>query len=232
MSRIWDDVIPEEERMIYQEAGFRGAKVGMGQKPALLIIDVQYRTAGEDKPILESIRESDYKTGCGEFAWGAIRKIQRLLEVVRIKGIPVIYPVVERQDRFDAGRWADKIPTLGSESIHRIGSRGTEIIREIAPLQGDLIISKRYASAFFGTHLMTHLNILGIDTLMVTGCTTSGCVRATVADGFSYGFRVIVVEDGVYDRSSTSHKVNLFDMHSKYADVLALSEVIELLKKF
>jgi maleamate amidohydrolase len=231
MSKVWDDIIPEEEIEIYKEAGFGGTKVGMGKKPALIIIDVQYRSVGENKPILDSIRESGYKSSCGELGWKAVSRIQVLLKEVRKQNIPIIYAIVERKDKFDAGRWADKIPDFGNEDIHRVGNKGTEIVKEIEPEEKDIILSKRYASAFFGTHLMTQLNLLGVDTVIVTGATTSGCVRSTVIDAFSYGFKVIVPEDCVYDRSTTSHKVNLFDMNYKYADVISSGDVITKLQE-
>jgi nicotinamidase-related amidase len=231
MTNIWDDVIPEEDLLVYQESGFTGAKVGMGTSPALLIIDVQYRTVGDNKPILQSIRESGYNTSCGERAWAAVHKISEILKVFREKGFPVVYPVVERKDKFDAGRWADKIPGLGSGEIHRVGNKGTEVVAEVAPGERDIVISKRYASAFFGTHLMTQLNLLRADTLIITGCTTSGCVRGTVIDAFSYGFKITVPYDCVYDRSIISHKINLFDMNSKYADVISSEQVVERIKQ-
>jgi maleamate amidohydrolase len=223
--RIWDDYITDLDRKVYEKAGF-GSSAGFGSRPAILIIDVQYRTVGEARePILDAM--DTYPTAVGERGWAAVDKIRELLEVARPKGVPVLYPVVERKDRFDTGRWKDKIPGMDSEE-HRIGDRGTQIVEEVAPEPGDVVISKRYASAFFGTPLMTYLNDLDVDTLVVTGCTTSGCVRATVMDAFSYAFRVIVPEDAVYDRGEASHAINLFDMSQKYADILTTSEVISL----
>jgi nicotinamidase-related amidase len=108
-----------------------------------------------------------------------------------------------------------------------VASHGYDFVEQIAPKPGDILLPKRHASAFFGTPMASYLIDLGIDTLIVVGCTTSGCVRATVADGFSYNFRVVVPVECVYDRSQTAHAVNLFDMHYKYADVLPLDEVLE-----
>jgi maleamate amidohydrolase len=224
--RIWDDYITDLDRKVYEKAGF-GNSAGFGSRPAILIIDVQYRTVGEARePILDAM--DTYPTAVGERGWAAVDKIRELLEAARPKGVPVLYPVVERKDRFDTGRWKDKIPGMDSEE-HRIGERGTQIVEEVAPEPGDVVISKRYASAFFGTPLMTYLNDLDVDTLVVTGCTTSGCVRATVVDAFSYAFRVIVPEDAVYDRGEASHAINLFDMSQKYADLLTTDEVISFL---
>jgi maleamate amidohydrolase len=221
--RIWDDYITDLDRQVYEKAGF-GSPAGYGSRPAVLVIDVQYRTVGEAREaILEAM--DTYPTAVGEHGWAAVDKIRELLEAARPKGVPVLYPVVERKDRFDTGRWKDKIPGMDS-SEHRIGERGTQVVEEVAPEPGDVVISKRYASAFFGTPLMTYLNDLDVDTLVVTGCTTSGCVRATVMDAFSYAFRVIVPEDAVYDRGEASHAINLFDMSQKYADIVTTDEVI------
>jgi maleamate amidohydrolase len=226
--RIWDKFVTQQDRRVYEEAGFGGA-VGFGNRPAILIIDVQYRTCGEkSEPILEAIKKC--KTACGESGWNAVYKIKRLLEIARPKGVPIIYPTVQRKDRFDTGRWKDKIPAIADTPSY-IGNRGVDIIDEVAPKVSDIVVSKRYASAFFGTPLMTYLNDLDVDTLLITGCTTSGCVRATVIDGFSYGFKVIVVEDAVYDRGEVSHAINLFDMSSKYADVIPTDDVIAYLNK-
>lgn len=226
MERVWDPYITERDRKVYAKAGF-GGRSSLGTRPAVLIIDVQYRTCGESpKPILEAIDE--YKTSCGKAGWNAVRVIENLLSVARPKNIPVIYPTVERKDRFDTGRWKDKIPAIADAPSY-MGNRGTEIIESIAPELRDIVVSKRYASAFFGTPLMTYLNDLDRDTLIVTGATTSGCVRATVSDAFSFGFRVAVVEDAVFDRGEVTHAINLFDMDQKYAEVLASSIIIDYL---
>lgn len=220
---MWEKFLTELDVEVYDAAGF-GHRAGFGARPAVLIIDVQYRTCGEEpKPILDAIKE--YKTSCGETGWAAVRVIEKILAVSRPRGIPILYPLVERKDRFDTGRWKDKIPAIADGPSY-IGNRGTQVIESIAPRDGDVVVSKRYASAFFGTPLMTYLNDLDCDTVIVTGATTSGCVRATVADAFSYGFKVIVVKDGVFDRGEVSHAINLFDMDQKYADVMPSDAVI------
>lgn len=223
----WRECIPEEDRSLTEAAGL-GRKAALGVRPALLVIDVQYRTAGDTPlPIRESMKQ--YPTSCGTAAWDAIEVIRRLLEAARGQRVPVLYGVVERANVLDARTWAGKIPSF-TEAQHRRGHVATEIVREIAPTESDVVVSKRYASCFFGTPLITYLRELDVDTLIVTGCTTSGCVRATAVDAFSYGFRVIVVEDGVYDRSAISHAVSLFDMDSKYGNVMASGDVIGYLK--
>ena len=220
----WDGIISEEEQRAYHAAGF-GRPSSIGQRPALLIIDVQYRTIGTSpKPFWESIKE--YPTSCGEIGWNAMRKIAVLLAEFRRNKWPVLYPhVAPKNKATDSGRLAEKVP-----AIMDIPERGYQFPPEIAPREGDVLLPKKHPSAFFATPLVSHLIDLGADTLVVTGCTTSGCVRGSVVDAFAYNFKVVVPHDAVYDRSATSHAVNLFDMASKYADVANTAEVMEMLR--
>ena len=150
-----------------------------------------------------------------------MRNIQPLLALFRQKSWPVLYPHVARKVATEGGRLAEKVP-----AIMNIADKGYEFVSEIAPVAGDVLLPKKHPSAFFGTALVSHLVDLSADTLVVTGCTTSGCVRGTVVDGFAYNFRVLVPQECVYDRSATSHAVNLFDMASKYADVAPVADVL------
>jgi nicotinamidase-related amidase len=219
MTRPWDGIIPEEEQRAYRAAGF-GRPSGIGQRPALLIIDVQYRTTGtEPRPIFEAVKE--FPTSCGEVAWAAVRNIEPLLALFRRRSWPVLYPHVAPKVAGEGGRLAEKVP-----AIMGVAARGYEFVAEVAPRPGDVLLPKKHPSAFFATALTSHLIDLGADTLVVTGCTTSGCVRASVVDAFSLNFRVLVAEDAVYDRSRISHAVNLFDMSEKYADVAPAAECI------
>lgn len=223
LMRPWDGIVSEEEQRAYRAAGF-GRPSGLGTRPALLIIDVQYRTVGSTpKPFWESIRE--FPTSCGEVGWAAVRNVQVLLAEFRRRGWPVLYPHVAPKKRTEGGRLAEKVP-----AIMNIAERGYEFVQEVAPREGDVLLPKKHPSAFFATPLVSHLIDLGADTLVVTGCTTSGCVRSSVVDAFAYNFRVLVPQDCVYDRSRVSHAVNLFDMSEKYADVASAGEVIERLK--
>lgn len=225
MTGNWKESIPEEEWRIYEAAGF-GRPAGLGQKPAICVIDVQYRTVGDTPlPIMESM-EKYYKTSCGEDGWNAVYGIQRVLEVARANSIPVIYPHVAPKSAIDAGRTGAKIP-----SLMEVPDKGYHFVAEIAPEPGDLLIPKRHPSAFFATALTSYLIDMGVDTVILTGCTTSGCVRASAVDAFAYNFRCGVIEDCVYDRSKLSHAVNLFDIHAKYADVISLDTALEYLKK-
>lgn len=223
MSQPWDGIISEEEQRAYGAAGF-GRPTGIGRRPALLIIDVQYRTVGTvPKPFWEAIKE--FPTACGEVGWAAVGNIRKVLELFRGRNWPVLYPYVARKEAFDYGRLSDKVPAIMS-----VAARGYEFVREVAPVPQDILLPKKHPSAFFGTPLASYLINCGADSLVVTGCTTSGCVRGSVVDAFAYNFRVLVPHDAVYDRSATSHAVNLFDMASKYADVMPTDQALEVLR--
>jgi len=220
--RPWDGIISEDEQRAYRAAGF-GKPSGIGTRPALLIIDVQYRTVGTvSRPFWESIKE--FPTSCGAVGWRAVAHIATLLAEFRRRRWPVLYPYVAPKESFDTGRLAEKVP-----SIMTIPRKGYEFHADIAPRAGDILLPKKHPSAFFGTPLASYLIDLRAGTLIVTGCTTSGCVRGTVVDAFAYNFRVIVPQDAVYDRSAVSHAVNLFDMSEKYADVMTSAEALAVL---
>ena len=222
--RLWDGIISEDDQRAYRAAGF-GRPSGMGKRPALLIIDVQYRTTGtKSQPFWDSIKE--FPTSCGDVAWRAVSAIQPLLAEFRARKWPVLYPHVAPKISHEGGRLAEKVP-----AIMNIAARGYDFVAEIAPQPGDMLVPKKHPSAFFATALASHLIDLAADTLIVTGCTTSGCVRGTVVDAFSFNFKVTIPEECVYDRSRVSNAVNLFDMSEKYADVMPLADVLGKLKQ-
>jgi maleamate amidohydrolase len=215
----WDGIISENEQAAYRAAGF-GKPTGLGIRPALLIIDVQYRTVGtEPRPFWDAIKE--FPTACGQVGWDAVHQIARVLALFRSKGWPVLYPYVSQKENFDKGRLADKVPALMT-----VAKRGYDFVAEVAPDPTDVLLPKKHPSAFFGTPLASYLIERQVDTLVVTGCTTSGCVRGTVVDGFAYNFRMLVPQECVYDRSQMSHAVNLFDMSEKYADVMSVEDAL------
>jgi maleamate amidohydrolase len=215
----WRHFISADDEERYAAAGF-GRPIGMGSRPALMIIDVQYRTVGNSpRPFFESLK--DYPTSCGEVGWAAVEKIADLLAVFRRRNLPVLYPFVAPKQAYDAGRLGAKVP-----AIMTIAEKGYEFVDRIRPGPEDILLPKRHPSAFFGTPLVSYLVDLGVDTLIVTGCTTSGCVRSTTVDAFAYNYRVTVPADAVYDRAASVHEVNLFDMAQKYADVLPTADVI------
>jgi len=219
----WDTVISEEEQRAYAASGF-GRPSGLGRRPALLIIDVQYRTVGTQRqPFWDAIKE--FPTSCGDAGWKAVDALVPLLALFREKGWPVLYPHVAPKQAYDGGRLAEKVP-----AIMGIPAKGYEFVAEIAPRPEDILLPKKHPSAFFGTALCSHLIDKQADTVIVVGCTTSGCVRGTVVDAFSLNFKVAVPQECVYDRGATSHAVNLFDIGQKYADVLPVAELMEQLR--
>jgi maleamate amidohydrolase len=189
-----------------------------------MIIDVQYRTVGtEPRPFDEALTE--FTTSCGDVGWAAVPKIAALLALFRERNWPVFYPYVAPKESYDQGALGAKIP-----GIMNIPAKGYEFVAEVAPRAGDVLLPKRHPSAFFGTPLASYLVQSGIDSLVVTGCTTSGCVRGSVVDAFSYNYKVAVPSDAVYDRSPVVHEVNLFDMAQKYADVYTTDALLDRLK--
>jgi len=224
---IWDDVLTERDQQVFAAAGY-GKRQGFGRKPAVIVVDVNYNFVGDvPEPILESIKK--YRNSCGEEGWQGVYQISRLLDGARDKKVPIFYSTApSHRVALMAGRWHGK-NSRGTEDFHSHAQDGNAIVREIAPHEGDIVILKDKPSVFFGTPLMSYLHELQVDTLLVAGTTTSGCVRATVVDAFSYNFKVVVVEECVFDRGQTSHKVNLFDMQAKYADVVPLEVALSYL---
>lgn len=223
---IWDPFLTPRDQAVISASGF-GAEQGFGDRPAVLVIDVNYNFCGDrPAPILESIKT--WRTSCGAEAWDGIAAIRVLLEAARAKGLPVLYTTgIRRADNWDAGAWAWK-STRSHERSVTAGTRrdGDDIVDEIAPQARDIVVYKQKPSAFFGTPLDSYLNLLRADSLIVAGTTTSGCVRATVVDAFSRNYRVSLVEEGCFDRCQASHAMSLFDMHAKYADVVKLDRTL------
>ena len=224
---IWNKFLTERDKAVFAAGGF-GARAGFGKRPALLVIDVSWAFCGErSEPILQSIKR--WKNSCGEDAWVALPYIKRLIDAAHGKGLPVIYTTGERRpDNWDSGSWRWK-STRGDEAGGGSGSNldGNEIVAMIAPGPHDVVIRKQKPSGFFGSNLASYLTLLGADSMVVVGTTTSGCVRATVVDAFSLNYRVVLAEEGCFDRSEASHAISLCDMHAKYADVVPTAEVLD-----
>ena len=226
----WDDILTERDKEVFALSGF-GKKAGLGQRPALLIIDVNYNFTGDKpEPILESVER--FRTSCGEEGWEAVYRIRELLAEARKKHLPTFYTTAEENrsnSTLMVGGWAAK-SNRTTEDMTEQWERANEIVEEIAPQPGDIIVHKQKPSAFFGTALMSMLNEVHADTVLVCGTTTSGCVRASVIDAFSYNMKVSVVEECVFDRGQASHKINLFDMAMKYADVISVKGTIDYIR--
>lgn len=214
----WQDLVDDEILEIYSAYQ---RPVFVGPAPAVLAIDL-YANAyrGGSIPVRQANRL--HPGSCGENAWNAVAPTQRLFKSARAAGIPIIYTT----------RHAN---TGGVKSTKRNMPVETEdqyaIIDELAPEPDELVIYKERASAFFGTPLVAHLRRLRVESLIICGESTSGCVRASTVDAYSNGFHNTVVEECTFDRSMLSHKVNLFDLHHKYADVMHADQVIAHLDK-
>lgn len=227
--RVWDRFLTPQDKAVREISG-QGKRAGFGKRPALIIIDVNYDFLGHKRePVLESLKR--WRHSCGEVGWDATEKIRVLIDIARTKGLPIIYTTsVRRSDEWDDGSWRWKNSRSGENPVTPRGVDQTDIVKLIAPSPIDLIIKKQKPSAFFGTNLASYMVLLGADSLIVTGAVTGGCVRATTIDSFSYNFRTTVVEDGCFDRTEASHAINLYDIHSKYADVVHSDEVIAYMK--
>jgi maleamate amidohydrolase len=195
---------------VYRQQGF-GNRSGFGRSPALLIVDF---VNGFNDPAL---------FGGGNIGT-AIASTRRLLQCARAQRLPIVFTrVVYAEDGSDAGVFCLKAPGLAALTEHAPAS---QVVPELEPLNGEHITRKTQPSAFFGTDLSGWLTGKGVDTVLIAGCTTSGCVRASVVDSMSYNFRTIVVTDCVGDRAIAPHEANLFDMGQKYADLMTSAEVI------
>jgi maleamate amidohydrolase len=199
---------------LYRAQSF-GGKVGIGSQPALCIVD--FVNGFIDPKVF----------GGGNIA-EAVASTVGLLAAARRCGLPVAFTrVVYAEDGHDRGAFVRKVPALAKLTEH---APDGQIVPELAPRPGELILRKTQPSAFFGTGYADKLRQQGIDTVIVTGCTTSGCVRATVVDAMSYDFRTIVARDCVGDRSLAAHEANLFDMEQKYADLIDSEAIIAMLR--
>jgi maleamate amidohydrolase len=201
----------EDMDRFFRERGF-GRTIGFGQSPALLVIDLIGAFTNPELPLGAPLGEQ-------------IAQTVRLLGAARSGRVPVFYTSVayEDADLADAGIWA--IKQAGLMTL-RAGTPEVEVDPGLGRLPTEPVIFKKYASAFFGTDLLTRLNTLRVDTLILAGCTTSGCVRATAVDGLQNGFRVMVVREAVGDRARPAHEQSLFDLHAKYADVVSVDDVL------
>jgi maleamate amidohydrolase len=213
----WKDIVTPDDLEIYSH--YR-RKTFVGPAPALLAIDL-YELAyrGGAKPPVELVKT--HPSACGRYAYEAIEPTKRLFAATRAAGLPIFYSTgdMRSESRPDVVGATKRVKPSVDTADYAIRP-------EFKPQKGDVVITKQRASAFYGTPLAAHLTQLGVQTLIVCGESTSGCVRASAVDGYSHGYHVVLVEECCFDRSALSHKVNLFDMHHKYADVMHVDEVI------
>ena len=229
--RIWDEFLTDTDRKWTQQRAKR--PVGFGKAPALLMIDLYRGGFGDlDEPLLDSMRS--WPWSCGPHGWRALPHIVQLLHTARTAQIPVIHSTMRQSDDGLLG-WMEAVHgdnggAMTQSDDAATARRAKEIIDEVKPMPGEALIAKSAPSAFWGTPLIAHLNQLGVDTVIVAGMATSGCVRASVVDGAAYRLHMMVVQDCVFDRIEASHALSLFDIDQKYGDVVSLLETVETLQ--
>ena len=222
--RVWDRFLTERDKA--RGARQPAERKGAGTRPALLLVDLYRWVFGDEpQPLLEAIETWPGSTGLA--AWEALPHIQRLLHETRRLGIPVVH--ISGSDGMPGWRAPTPRRTVEAAELEERRRRRYDIVDEVAPVDGEVVLRKVAPSAFWGTPLAGHLINLGIDTVVVAGESTSGCVRATCVDAKSYRLRVLVPEPCVFDRDEASHAINLYDLDQKYADVLPLDEVLQYL---
>jgi nicotinamidase-related amidase len=200
---------------LFRERGF-GLRIGFGRRPAVLAVDLVNGFTNPAFPLGANLDD-------------VVEATTRLLAAARGARVPILYTVIWYEDDMaDSGVWALK--QKGLASLRR-GSEATELDARLGRRPEEPVLVKKYASAFFGTDLVSRLNAGAIDTLVIAGCTTSGCVRATAVDAIQYGYRPIVVRDAVGDRAQRAHEQSLFDLEQKYADVVDLAGVVDYLAR-
>jgi nicotinamidase-related amidase len=201
----------EYEAADYDDAAF-GASVGLGDRPALLVVD-----------LINAF--TDPETDLGSDVTDVLEQTARLLAAFREHDLPRYFTTVAFEESYgDAGRFIEKVPALREL---KLGTEAVEVDDRVAPEGDERVVLKKYASAFFGTDLQTELTTNGVDTLVITGVTTSGCVRATAVDSLQHGYRTVVPADAVGDRAEGPHRANLFDIDAKYGDVVSTDAVLE-----
>jgi maleamate amidohydrolase len=199
----------------YRKSGI-GARVGFGSRPAILVVDFTNGFTDPASPL-------------GSDLTAQVLATFKLLQAARRKSAPVIFSTVSYSENLrEGGIFLQKVPSL---SMLRDGSAWVEIDARLKRRAEEMLLVKRFASCFFGTSLASYLTSLGVDTLILAGATTSGCIRATAVDGMQNGFRVIVPSDCVGDRASGPHEANLLDIDSKYGDVVSLKRVLSFLRR-
>ncbi len=220
-TRPWEPYLGDADRAVLARGRF-GSRMGFGTRPAVVAIDCQRYMVGE-----RGVSDERYPSSCGATGWAAVDRIAAVLGAARQAGVPVFLTrFALAPDASDIGVYGRKRAFLARDDWCLEGTPGAELLPEVGPEPGDVVLVKKKPSAFFGTPLLAYLVDRGIDTVVVTGGATSNCVRATVFDASSYNYRTIVVQDGVFDRLPVSHAISLFDMDRQFADVVDSPSVI------
>jgi nicotinamidase-related amidase len=217
IEKEWLQAVPESDRRAYMKSGF-GEPLATGSNPALIVIDVTFAFTGSKPQSLEDAIQ-ECATACGQMAWDTLPRIKQLIDIFRQQKRPVIFTRSDvRGQQFAGGA------TKGVRPVNP-DPKFSGFPDVIAPQEDEWILEKTKASVFFGTALNEYLQRKKIDTLVICGVSTSGCVRASVVDGFSHGYTTFVVDDCCFDRSHYAHCANLFEMNAKYATVLSEAEI-------
>ena len=195
----------DDREAVYSEAGMAEKRVGYGERPAIVVVDLQYGETDEEYPM-----GSDLST--------VIEETNRLVDVAHERDVPVFWTrvIYRHPDAADAGNWTEKVPLIAE---WKPGTRWVEIDDRCHVAEDDHVLDKRHASSFHGTELDSMLTSMDRDTVVVAGCSTSACVRSTVDDASARGYRTIVPETCVGDRSAEQHEAHLWDLDRKFADV-------------
>lgn len=219
----WDRFLTPQDREVLDASGrHKTEPFGLGARPALLLVDLYYAALGTERlPIVEAVRR--WPMSCGSTGWAAVDQAAKLLETARAADIPIVHiTLLEFPTPWARGR-VGATPERAPQEL----DDAYEIVAEVAPNADELVIRKTAPSAFQGTPLSFFLNAREVDSVIVCGESTSGCVRATVVDAATHRFKVGVVEDACFDRTESSHWINLFDMDQKYGDVLTTAQALE-----
>ena len=212
---VWDDMLTDVDRIVIQKGGY-GQPRGFGKRPLLICIDLQPNYIGADAPIETQLDE--WPSGGGAKAWEGVRRILSLRDAARKAGVPVFYTRNVQNSTAVFDNFAGKRQRDNAKFID--GHPCSALLECVAPLPEEMVIPKSYASAFYGTPLQSYLITLGIDTVIIVGGSTGGCCRATAVDAATRSYRLICVEDCLFDRIEVSHKAALLDIWMKYGDVV------------
>ena len=223
MDRVWDAFLSPRDREHAALAWPKTAPFGFGSRPAVLVIDDVLGVLGDRPlPLLEAIAE--WPLSCGLEGWEAVERTQTLLHEARAREVNVVFTTIDRSGPTLAV--VESTPPFTPEHLHE---HRFDIVDALKPEDGEIVLEKTHASAFFGTSLIARLIHWQVDTVLICGNSTSGCVRATAVDASGYRLRVGVIEDCTFDRTEASHAMSLFDLERKYADVISLDEAIRYL---
>jgi nicotinamidase-related amidase len=223
----FEPYLSPEDKIVLETYGYgNGLGVNESSRPAVLVIDATYMFVGE---VREAVSEAvtRRRNACGNRAWRAVDKLQGVLAAARAKGLPIVYTAGDdKPDLAKFGAASIKKAPRHHDGVLRNLRGDNEIVDEIAPQEGEVVIRKQKPSAFFSTPLISYLVAMKVDSLYVTGGATSGCVRGSVVDAFSHNYGCTIISDCCFDRFEASHTMSLFDLGSKYAEIRTADDVI------